>query len=63
MSDKSILELYKSSEFASYPKGTQLDKTPLSDDGGVDIIADESKMERARRGKLNTKRYSDRIEK
>lgn len=63
MSEKSILELYRSGEFSTYPKGTNLDKTPLSDDGGVNIIADEGKLERARRGKLNTKRYSDRVEK
>lgn len=61
MENKSILDLYNAGEWASYPKGTKLDKTPLSIDGGEDIIADESKLEKARGGKLIVKKYSDSI--
>ena len=58
-----ILELYNSGEYSTYPKNKNLDKTPISDDGGVDLSADESIMEKARGGKLNTKKYSDTVEK
>lgn len=63
MSDKSILELYREGEWSTYPKGKNLDKTPISADGGVDLIADETLLEKARRGKINTEKYSDRVEK
>jgi hypothetical protein len=59
MANQTILDLYKTGEWSTYPRGKTLDKTPLSIDGGEDIIASEERMERARRGKLNEKRYSD----
>jgi hypothetical protein len=40
-------------------KGIDLDKTPISIDGGKDLSKDEPKLKKARGGSLNTKKYSD----
>ena len=57
----SIQELYDASEFSKFPQGTKLDKTPINADGGLDLSADEKKLEKARGGKLVQKPYSDNI--
>ena len=57
----SIQELYEKSDFAKYPQGTKLDKTPINEDGGLDLSADEKKLEQARGGKLVQKSYSETV--
>jgi hypothetical protein len=56
----SIEDLYKKSEFSKLPR-KGFDQTPISSDGGVDIIKDAKKLEKARGGKLNEKKYSDSV--
>ena len=56
----SIEDIYKKSDFAKLGKKSK-DKTPLSDDGGANIIKDGAKMEKARGGKLNQTPYSSTI--
>jgi hypothetical protein len=56
----SIEDLYKKSEFSKLPR-KGFDQTPISADGGVDIIKDAKKLEKARGGKLNEKKYSDSV--
>tara|TARA_R110001606_G_scaffold392609_1_gene561705 strand:- start:121 stop:339 length:219 start_codon:yes stop_codon:yes gene_type:complete len=48
----SIKDLYDKSEFSKFPQGTKLDKTPINKDGGLDLSADEKKLEKARGYKL-----------
>ena len=55
-----ILDLYEKSEFAKLGS-SNLDKTPISADGGKDL-GNEKGLEKARGGKINTKKYSDTIE-
>ena len=57
----SIKDLYDKSEFSKFPKGTNLDKTPIEADGGRDLSKDEKALFKARGGKLNTKPYSDTV--
>jgi hypothetical protein len=57
----SILELFGDSG----PKTAQInkkgkDKTPISDDGGVNL-SNEVNLAKARQGKLNSKFYSDTV--
>ena len=56
----SIEYLYKGSDFSKLPNKNG-DKTPVELDGGKDL-RQESKLEKARGGKLNLKKYSDSIE-
>ena len=56
----SIMDLFKASEFSKLGKDSK-DKTPISLDGGKDI-SKPSNLERARGGKLNTKKYSDSVD-
>lgn len=37
------------------------DKTPIEADGGLDLSADEARLERARGGKLNIKPYTQQV--
>ena len=53
----SIIDLFKKSEFSKIGK-SDADKTPISQDGGVDL-ANEKNLEKARVAKLNLKPYSD----
>lgn len=54
-------ELYSKSEFSALPNKSA-DKTPIEADGGKDLSKDEKALAQARGGKLNTKKYSDTIE-
>ena len=56
----SIEDLYKGSDFSKLPNKNG-DKTPVELDGGKDL-RQESKLEKARGGKLNLKKYSNSIE-
>jgi len=56
----SIEDIYKKSEFAKLGKNSK-DKTPISDDGGTNIVKDGAKLEKARGGKLNLTPYSSTI--
>ena len=56
----SIEDLYKGSDFSKLPNKNG-DKIPIELDGGKDIRK-ESNLEKARGGKLTTKKYSDSIE-
>lgn len=57
-----ILETYEKSEFAKLADKSK-DKTPISaDDGGNSLHKDDKALAQARGGKLNTKKYSDSIE-
>ena len=58
----SIKDLYDKSEFSKFPKGVNLDKTPINADGGRDLSKDEKALEKARGAKLNLKKYSDSIQ-
>jgi hypothetical protein len=53
----SIEDIYKKSDFAKLGKNLK-DKTPISADGGIDILKDGPKLEKARGGKLNLTPYS-----
>jgi len=55
----SIIDLFKSSDFAKLGKSAA-DKTPISVDGGVDL-AKEKNLEKARGAKLTIKKYSDSV--
>lgn len=58
----SIIEMYENNkDLNDVPKGKNKDKTPISPDGGVDLLNDEKLLERSRGGRLNTKKYSDSI--
>ena len=59
----SILELFGEKG----PKTSQInkkgqDKTPISVDGGMDL-ANDSNLQKARKGIVNTKKYSDSVKK
>ena len=58
----SIQELYEKSDFAKLP--LKKDRTPISE-GDFDLsklAISEDKLEKARGGKLNQKKYSDSVE-
>lgn len=56
----SLIDLYKGSEYENGIDKNK-DKTPLSNDGGKNIIGDEVKVNQARGGAVDTSRYSDRV--
>ncbi len=60
----SIIDIYKKSTpkqgIANIKGG---DKTPINADGGVNLSKDETKLTKARKGVLNTKKYSDTVKK
>lgn len=56
----SLIELYNSSDFANLPK-TGADKTPLSNDGGINITGNEKTVDTARGGIVDTKKYSETV--
>jgi len=56
-----LVEIYEKSEFSGLPNKSA-DKTPIEADGGKDLSKDEKALAQARGGKLNTSKYSDRIE-
>ena len=58
----SILDIYKKTPPTTGKidiKGK--DKTPIEPDGGLNLSKDDVKIERARGGDLNTKKYSDSV--
>jgi hypothetical protein len=58
----SIEQLYRASEYAKLADKSK-DKTPIENDGGLNLSADEGKLEKARGGKLSQKKYSDTLSK
>ena len=58
----SIEQLYRASEYSKLADKSK-DKTPIENDGGLNISADEGKLEKARGGKLSQKKYSDTLSK
>jgi hypothetical protein len=58
----SIEQLYRASEYAKLADKSK-DKTPIENDGGLNISTDEGKLEKARGGKLSQKKYSDTLSK
>lgn len=54
----SILDMYNKSDYKNLPDKTK-DKTPLEEDGGLDLSRDEAKLKQARGGTLNEKKYTD----
>lgn len=54
----SIEEIYKGSEYSKLAPKSK-DKTPIENDGGLNLSTDEGKLEKARGGKLSQKKYSD----
>jgi len=56
----SLIDLYKGSEYENGIDKNK-DKTPLSNDGGKNIIGNEGTVEEARGGKVNTTKYSDSV--
>ena len=60
----SILEIFEKTP----PKTGKIDskgkdKTPIEPDGGLNLAKDEKKLQKARGGALNTKKYSDSVKK
>lgn len=60
----SILDIYTKTP----PKTGKLDskakdKTPINPDGGLNLASDDTKLQKARGGKLNEKKYSDTFKK
>jgi len=53
----SLIDLFRGSEFENVPKGN--DKTPISNDGGVNIIADKDYVDQVRGGAIKPTKYSD----
>lgn len=58
----SIEELYKGSEYSKLADKSK-DKTPIEKDGGLNLSADATKLEKARGGKVSIKKYSDKVSK
>ena len=56
----SLIDLYKGSEYENGIDKNK-DKTPISNDGGVNLIADENYVDEVRGGKVDTGKYSDRV--
>jgi hypothetical protein len=60
----SILDIYTKTPPTNGKIDTKVkEKTPIEPDGGLNLSKDDVKLERARGGKLNIKRYSDSIQK
>jgi len=57
-----ILDLYKGSEFAKVGVSSK-DKTPISADEKNKLHTDDAKLNSARHGQLQEKKYSDTIKK
>lgn len=57
----SLLELFENSEFQDQIKKNSGDKTPLSIDGGTDLIADDNLVDQARGGPINKTPYSSTV--
>tara|TARA_B100001287_G_scaffold147831_1_gene124514 strand:- start:567 stop:752 length:186 start_codon:yes stop_codon:yes gene_type:complete len=57
----SIEDLYKASEFSKIKSSSEKDKTPVSLDGGKDLMK-PANLEKARGAKLNLKKYSDSVQ-
>jgi len=57
----SIEDLYKGSEFSKIKSSSDKDKTPVSLDGGKDLMK-PANLEKARGAKLNLKKYSDTVQ-
>jgi len=60
----SILDIYKKTPPTTGKidiKGK--DKTPIEPDGGLNLSKNDTKLEKARGGKLNDKAYSDTVQK
>lgn len=58
----SILDIYKKTPPTTGKidnKGK--DKTPIEPDGGLNLSTDDTKLQKARGGKLNEKKYSDTV--
>lgn len=56
----SLIDLYRGSEFENAPK-KGADKTPISDDGGINIIANKNYIDQVRGGGINTTKYSSTV--
>lgn len=57
----SIIDLYKGSEFENAGQNLK-DKTPISNDGGVNIIGNKSQLDILRGGAIaNNKPYSNSV--
>jgi hypothetical protein len=56
----SLIDLYKGSEYENGIDKNK-DKTPLSNDGGKNIIANEKFVDQVRGGAVNTTKYSDTV--
>lgn len=56
----SLIDLFKAKE-EEYKINNGGDKTPLSNDGGINLIADESLVDAARRGAINNTPYSSTV--
>ena len=59
----SIKDLYDKSEFSKFPKGKNLDKTPISKDDFdlKELSKDEKALKQARGGQLNQTPYSSTV--
>ena len=57
----SIEDLYKASDFSKLKGSSDKDKTPVSLDGGKDLMK-PAHLEKARGAKLNDKKYSDTVQ-
>jgi len=58
----SIIDLYKGSEFENAGGRSNKDKTPISNDGGVNLIGNEAELDRIRGGAVpDTKKYSNTV--
>jgi len=58
----SIIDIFNQNK-DQYEIKTKSDKTPLSNDGGKNLIADKSLIDAARRGVVPTTLYSDTVNK
>ena len=57
----SLIDLYNGSEYENGIDKNK-DKTPISNDGGTNIIADEKYVDQVRGGAVNSAtKYSDRV--
>jgi|TARA_R110001592_G_scaffold4546_3_gene25571 hypothetical protein len=57
----SIEDLYKGSDFSKLKGTSDKDKTPIDLDGGKDLMK-PANLVKARGGALNTKKYSDTVQ-
>ena len=57
-----IIDMYKGSEYENAGLRSDKDKTPISNDGGVNFIANQQELDRVRGGAVPyTKKYSDTV--